>query len=72
MNITETLISNDNETRSMLKITMNGRRVGDITTFSCPIGFGLKGRHEIICLESGQWSATVPICQGLNYLFNYL
>lgn len=66
-NITETLTTNESETRSMLRITMKGRLVGDITTFSCPIGYGLKGNHEVICLESGHWSSAVPMCEGIGY-----
>lgn len=38
MNTTEIILVNETDKTSMLRITMNGRHVGDMTTFSCPIG----------------------------------
>lgn len=56
---------NKTNSHSIMKIKMNGRRVGDITSFSCPIGYGLRGETEIFCLQSGQWSALIPYCEGI-------
>ena len=56
--------NNYTNNESILRINMRGRLVGDQATFSCPIGYGLKGNNEIICLQSGRWSAPMPVCQG--------
>ncbi|RWS13910.1 Sushi: von Willebrand factor type A: EGF and pentraxin domain-containing protein 1-like protein, partial [Dinothrombium tinctorium] len=47
----------------LLKIIINGRRVGNKVTFACPPGYTLDGAHELVCLDTGQWSHSLPKCQ---------
>lgn len=54
---------------SLLKITVNGRRVGNRATFSCTSGYGLVGSNELICMDNGQWSSGLPSCEGMHFLF---
>lgn len=37
-------------------------RIGGTATFSCDVGFGLKGDDDIECLSSGSWSSWPPSC----------
>ncbi|XP_029470754.1 sushi, von Willebrand factor type A, EGF and pentraxin domain-containing protein 1 [Rhinatrema bivittatum] len=40
--------------------------VGSDVTFSCGEGYQLMGDTKIICLESGEWSRTIPYCQAVS------
>lgn len=52
-----------NTTSQFLKAEITGRVVGSRATFSCPTGYGLRGEDSLLCLDTGQWSATVPYCE---------
>lgn len=53
------------------QIIQQSRNVGDKVFFACPKGYGLHGtHHELHCLESGEWSGSVPYCQGTSVLTN--
>lgn len=53
-----------NVTLDFLKAEVSGQAVGSKATFSCPAGYGLRGDEVLQCLDTGQWSATVPYCEG--------
>ena len=39
---------------------------GSVVTHACDVGFKLVGENSLtcICLESGNWSAPLPVCEG--------
>ena len=39
---------------------------GSVVTHTCNDGFVLVGTDERICLESGNWSASLPSCESKN------
>lgn len=49
-------------------ILSNGNTVGTTTTFNsvvnhtCNMGYALNGTNQRVCLESGNWSAPLPMC----------
>ncbi|KAG8200512.1 hypothetical protein JTE90_000589 [Oedothorax gibbosus] len=52
-----------NVTTDFLKAEVSGQAVGAKATFSCPAGYGLRGDEVLQCLDTGQWSSTVPYCE---------
>ena len=54
-----------------------GTTFGEIATYSCNIGFKLDetqtGRRVVVCLASGEWSDTAPICKRMykSFFLNY-
>ena len=57
-----------NMTSDYIRADVSGRTVGSQATFSCPTGYGLRGDDTLECLDTGQWSADVPSCEG-KYLY---
>ncbi|RWS31978.1 Sushi: von Willebrand factor type A: EGF and pentraxin domain-containing protein 1-like protein [Leptotrombidium deliense] len=55
--------SSNSTNRNLLQIIVHGRRVGSKVTFACPAGYTLEGAHELVCLDTGQWSHSLPECQ---------
>lgn len=47
-----------------LRVSVVSREVGGRAVFSCAPGFGLRGRHETVCLSSGEWATPFPTCVG--------
>lgn len=39
-----------------------------IATYKCRKGYHLIGQSERVCQLDGQWSGSVPICEGLKAL----
>jgi len=39
--------------------------VGSQVTFSCEKGFQLTGVTKLTCMESGEWSHSIPYCEGV-------
>lgn len=39
--------------------------VGSQVTFSCDEGFQLTGVTKLTCMESGEWSHSIPYCEGV-------
>ena len=39
--------------------------VGSVVKFQCPLGFSMVGTSAIVCLFTGQWSASVPKCTAV-------
>lgn len=39
--------------------------VGSQVTFSCEEGFQLTGVTKLTCMESGEWSHSIPYCEGV-------
>ncbi|XP_077534783.1 sushi, von Willebrand factor type A, EGF and pentraxin domain-containing protein 1-like isoform X3 [Haemaphysalis longicornis] len=39
------------------------RAVGSRAHFSCPLGYALRGQDFVECLDTGQWSGSLPRCQ---------
>ncbi|XP_063412283.1 macrophage mannose receptor 1-like [Mytilus trossulus] len=62
------------------KVTKTGTSIGSTATFSCFIGYKLRGNQPITCTEDG-WSDYPPICyaypdsivhfKGSTYKFHY-
>ncbi|XP_076316032.1 locomotion-related protein Hikaru genki-like [Tachypleus tridentatus] len=52
-----------NDTGSILVVHAASLEVMAKATFSCPVGYGLKGKAEVTCLDNGLWSAPVPQCE---------
>ncbi|XP_022235843.1 locomotion-related protein Hikaru genki-like, partial [Limulus polyphemus] len=52
-----------NDTGGLLIVHAPSREVMAKATFSCPVGYGLKGEAEVTCLDNGTWSAPVPECK---------
>ena len=50
---------------SLVRIKVDGRKVGSMASFACPPGYEVVGTNQLICLENGSWSAGFPACQGL-------
>ncbi|RDD45038.1 Latent-transforming growth factor beta-binding protein 4 [Trichoplax sp. H2] len=50
----------------------NGKVVGSdysifkSLVFSCDSGYELQGRHNITCMQSGNWSSPIPKCQDID------
>lgn len=42
----------------------SGDRVGSKCAYSCPQGYTLIGPNERECKKDGQWSHSIPRCQG--------
>ena len=48
----------------------NGRRTlfsttyNSVVTYTCDVGYTLEGSNSITCQSNGQWSGSVPQCQG--------
>ncbi|GIX99185.1 sushi, von Willebrand factor type A, EGF and pentraxin domain-containing protein 1 [Caerostris darwini] len=52
-----------NVTHSFLLAKISGQTVGSLANFSCPSGYGLRGEMVLQCLDTGQWSSSVPYCE---------
>lgn len=39
------------------------RAVGSRAHFSCPLGYALRGQASVECLDTGQWSGSLPRCE---------
>ncbi|KAK8765347.1 hypothetical protein V5799_032044 [Amblyomma americanum] len=39
------------------------RAVGSRARFSCPLGYALRGQESVECLDTGQWSGSLPRCE---------
>ncbi|XP_055934154.1 sushi, von Willebrand factor type A, EGF and pentraxin domain-containing protein 1-like isoform X3 [Argiope bruennichi] len=52
-----------NVTNEFLQAKISGLTVGSRANFSCPSGYGLRGEMVLECLDTGQWSASVPYCE---------
>ena len=50
------------------EVVLSGRRVGDNATYSCNIGFELTDSAIRTCLETGNWSGSVPTCTGKHQM----
>lgn len=44
----------------------SGDKVGDKCTFTCAQGYNLVGANERTCRNDGQWSHSLPHCQGIS------
>ena len=44
--------------------TSAGTSFGDVARYSCDTGYTLSGLAERTCLADGQWSGSVPTCEG--------
>ena len=42
---------------------------GDEIVVSCNTGFFLSGSSKVSCSKDGRWSAELPHCKGLYYVF---
>lgn len=42
----------------------NNNKMGTIIRFECTLGTILVGQHSIQCLPNGQWSDSIPTCNG--------
>ena len=48
----------------------NGKRnvasnlVTAVVTFSCDLGYFLVGDNQRTCLPTGEWSGSIPSCEG--------
>ena len=52
---------------------VNSTRIGSVVTFSCNIGYFVKGALSVICNPDGEWSAEIPECvKGTHLIFVYL
>ncbi|XP_068090442.1 sushi, von Willebrand factor type A, EGF and pentraxin domain-containing protein 1 isoform X2 [Hyperolius riggenbachi] len=40
--------------------------VGKEVTFSCNEGYNLIGAETVMCLESGEWNASIPYCEAVS------
>ncbi|GBM84424.1 Locomotion-related protein Hikaru genki [Araneus ventricosus] len=52
-----------NVTNEFLQAKISGQTVGSRANFSCPSGYGLRGEMVLECLDTGQWSSSVPYCE---------
>ncbi|GFT60912.1 sushi, von Willebrand factor type A, EGF and pentraxin domain-containing protein 1, partial [Nephila pilipes] len=52
-----------NVTNDFLQAKISGQIVGSRANFSCPSGYGLRGEMVLQCLDTGQWSSSVPYCE---------
>jgi len=43
-------------------ITLSTRAGTTVATFSCHVGYSLKGPGSVLCLEDGTWSDSLPSC----------
>ena len=43
-------------------VTISGRRVGSIATYSCNAGFTLSGASTRECTDAGNWTGQAPFC----------
>ena len=57
----------------------NGNRQGNapfectsFVTYSCNLGFQLKGSAYLTCISNGRWNVKKPTCVPLGELFNYI
>ena len=32
-------------------------------TITCDLGYELKGKQTLICMENGHWNGTIPTCE---------
>jgi len=37
---------------------------GTVCTWSCIVGYGVRGARHTLCQETGQWSETAFYCEG--------
>jgi CUB/sushi domain-containing protein len=44
------------------RIYASGYHPGDNAVFDCTYGYILIGQRKIVCLDTGYWSADVPVC----------
>ena len=45
-----------------------GTAVGDTAVYYCDYGYDLIGDGTVTCQSSGNWSGSLPICEGLYHL----
>lgn len=50
--------------RTVPRVAVLSREVGGRASFSCKLGYGIRGPAESICLPSGEWSTPFPTCVG--------
>ena len=43
-------------------VTLSGRSVGDIATYTCSDVFYLMGNMTTVCQSNGSWSDVPPMC----------
>ncbi|XP_063237081.1 sushi, von Willebrand factor type A, EGF and pentraxin domain-containing protein 1 isoform X2 [Bacillus rossius redtenbacheri] len=55
-----------NLTDPHLRVSILSREVGGRVAFSCAPGHGLRGPHEAVCLQSGDWASPLPVCQEVR------
>ena len=46
------------------QVITNGIRVGDIVSFVCNPHYELMGEKVLRCMNTGQWNASEPKCEG--------
>jgi len=51
------LSAGDNQT-----VTVTTNSTLTMATFTCDLHYSLHGNHQLMCLETGNWSGTVPSC----------
>ena len=51
-----------NGQRSLSSTTNNS-----VVTYSCDVGYKLQGSNSRTCQSDGQWSASVPQCNGMSF-----
>ena len=64
----------DVEHKTALNTPVNGQTSGrsveyEIRTFSCNVGYRLRGSARRICQYTGEWSGSSPTCSGKRKVF---
>ena len=47
------------------RVTTTGIILGSIAIYNCDFGYSAVGNITRVCLSNGNWSGSVPICQGM-------
>ena len=46
------------------KVSVSGRTATDTATYSCRVGFKLRGPAKRECQQDGKWSGIEPVCSS--------
>ena len=50
-------------------VDQSGNSAGDTGTFTCDEGYQLVGAPVLMCLDTGMWNDTSPVCTALQGMF---
>ena len=45
-------------------VSLTGSEFGSVATYTCDVGYSIRGSFIRVCEANGEWSGEEPICEG--------